>query len=116
MVSPLGRVYHLPNIWAPRASDREEALRFAINYPVQGTASDIALMAMNILELEYDMDVVMFGHDSIIVEAGEGEAVGAADQMKYVMEEVVPERMFREFGWRPAVPLVADVAVVDHWS
>src|SRR5690606_8766107 len=44
--SPLGRIRHLPDIYSPDKGVRMEAERQAINSPVQGFASDLAVIAM----------------------------------------------------------------------
>src|SRR5215471_1172578 len=46
VTSPLGRVRHLPDILSGDRGVRMEAERQAINSPVQGTASDLMLLAM----------------------------------------------------------------------
>jgi uracil-DNA glycosylase family 4 len=116
--SPIGRRRRLPDV---RSTDKEvagEAMRQAINSPVQGFASDLCLMAIGILEDHpslAEMHVRMLGqlHDSIIFEAPAEAAEDAAGVIKDVMENLPIREVF---GYEMPVPVVADVAVVQHWG
>jgi DNA polymerase I-like protein with 3'-5' exonuclease and polymerase domains len=52
-------------------------------------------------------------HDSIIFEAPAEAAEDAAGVIKDVMENLPIEQVF---GYQMPVPVVADVAVVQHWG
>lgn len=114
--SPIGRVRHLPDIFSEDDQVRGEAERQAINSPVQGLASDMMLLSMNILHEKFDpkeVRIVGTVHDSILFEARDDVALARAKEIKYVMEHLPLKRMF---GFEPTVPIVADVKVGDHWG
>lgn len=116
VTSPIGRVRRL---MAVRSSDPDvaaEAERQAINSPVQGFASDLALLAMSILEDRLDNTTCrILGnlHDSIILEVMDEHAEQTAQIVKEVMETLPIQHLF---GYRLPVPIVADVSIVQHWS
>ena len=122
VVSPIGRVRRLPDVWDGNEQRASHAERNAINSPVQGFASDIMQIAAaciegNIPGVESVPAARLVGtvHDSIIVEvpADQWEEVAAA--CKRAMEVEVPqvlERMGCEFD----VPLVADAVAGTRWG
>src|SRR5690606_37372294 len=97
VMSPLGRIRRLPDVYSPDKSLQYEAIRQAINSPVQATASDFTLAAMVILHnqlkhnTKLDAQVVGQVHDSILVECNEKTADEVASLIKEVMEQRTPE-------------------------
>ena len=122
VISPIGRVRRVPDVWDGNDRVAGAAERQAINSPVQGFASDIMQIAAACIEgtllgVEPVPGARLVGtvHDSILVEleAGRWEEVAAA--CKAAMETEVPhvlERMGCEFD----VPLIADVEVGTRWG
>lgn len=122
IISPIGRVRRVPDVWDGNDRIAGAAERQAINSPVQGFASDIMQIAAACIEGNiYGVEPVdgarLVGtvHDSILVEvdAERWEDVTAA--CRRMMETEVPhvlERMGCEFD----VPLVADAEVGSRWG
>jgi DNA polymerase-1 len=119
--SPIGRVRHLPDINSPDPKVRAEAERQAINSPVQGLASDMALAGMNLFVerlttegLSDKVSVLGLVHDAINIEADDDVAGRAMVLLKESMEDM--DNMRRLFGLDMTVPIVADVKVGRHWG
>ncbi|MFA5038020.1 MAG: DNA polymerase A family protein, partial [Candidatus Izemoplasmatales bacterium] len=120
--SPSGRRRHLPNINLDPQSSKEarrkyqEAVRYAINMPVQGFASDLKLMsAIEIDGLLYEDEAYMFGevHDSILFEIRN-------DCIDYYVPKIVnvmrhPEMLDR-LGIDLTVPIDAEAKVGQSWG
>ncbi len=119
--SPIGRVRHLPDIYSPEGGVRSEAERQAINSPVQGLASDMALAGMNLFierleERGLQDKVFLLGlvHDAINIEARDDVAAEAMVLLKESMEDM--QNMRKKFGLIMTVPVIADVKVGRHWG
>lgn len=89
----------------------------AINTPIQSTASDLTMLAMNAVYVRYkreglDAVIVGFIHDSVIVDASEAHADRAAD---ILVEEMVGVDV-SPFGFTIPVPLTADRKISTTWS
>lgn len=111
-----GRVRHLPMIDSQEEAVKQEALRQAINSPVQETASSWGVMAMAALDREVDarcMTVVGFIHDAIVLYVRKEFLEWGALTLKHYMESVPVEKYF---GWRPRIPLKADVSFGEDLS
>ena len=112
-----GHRRHLPNVYASDQGIREEALRQAVNFPIQNTASCLTAyaegMIQNILE-EDGFQSYCFGqvHDSVWLTGPMEERDQVAELVKFVMENT--GFGFLE-GEHPAlsrtVPIIADVKV-----
>lgn len=119
--SPLGRIRHLPDIHSPDKRVSAEAVRQAINSPVQATASDFTLMAM-LLTYEWGQEnniplwIIGQVHDSIMVEVDESVADEVAHKVKTIMEQDVPQEVKERFGYRFPLPLAAEVIVSQKWG
>ena len=114
--SPLGRVRHLPDIMSPDNSVRMEAERQAINSPVQATGSDITLFAMIQLQKilkPSEAAMVMTLHDGIGFEIREDKVDYYEPLIKETMENLP---LAKTFGFKPSIPLLADVEHGTHWS
>lgn len=114
--SPLGRVRHLPGVYSSDDGSVREAIRQAINSPVQATASDLMLFGMiqlhNILD-ERECFIVGTLHDGIFFECREDKVDKWTPVIKNTLENL-PIRS--TFGTELSVPIVADVDVETHWS
>lgn len=119
--SPIGRIRHLPDINSPEQGVRAEAERQAINSPVQGLASDMALAGMNLFverltERDLNGKVAVLGlvHDAINIEADDDVAGEAMVLLKESMQDM--DNMRQKFGLEMTVPIIADVKVGRHWG
>jgi uracil-DNA glycosylase family 4 len=115
VVSPLGRVRHLPDVLSRDRSVQMEAERQAINSPVQGTASDIMLFAM--IQIQKQLDpreaaMVMTLHDGIGFEVRDDKVDYYEPLIKDVMENLP---LKKTFGLDLSVPLIADVEHGQYW-
>lgn len=107
--NPLGRIRHLPNIYADNPKLRLEALRQAINFPIQSFACDIALMAITLAVANYGLKVVAFIHDALYVESTEKQAKFVPHSLRHIMTEVVPSLLQKKYGITLVVPLEVDI-------
>lgn len=117
--SPLGRVRHLPDIYSPDKSVRNEAERQAINSPVQGFASDMAVISMieiNRIFRERNIEGYCLGlvHDAINYEIRDDYLPEALPIIKDTMENM--DLVYKKFGTVVDIPIIADVAVGHHWG
>jgi len=119
--SAIGRIRHLPDINSPEKGVRAEAERQAINSPVQGLASDMAVMAMiKINETLHERDLadkaycLGLVHDAVNFEIREDVVGEVLPIIKDSMEDM--ENMRRKFGLKMALPIVADLKVGTHWG
>lgn len=103
--SPLGRRRRFPVI---TNDDLEEVRKGSINAPVQGTASDLTLLAAARL-IKEGYDVVLAVHDSLIVECDEATAEETSLYIKQVMEEVGQQYL-------PQVVWKADAELARRWG
>ena len=118
VVSPLGRIRHLPDIDSPNNAVMAEAERQAINSPVQSVASDLALLALVRLhsifqKREYEAAIIGTVHDAINFEVPAAEMAEVLPLVKSVMENPPTQRLF---GYTMRVPIVADISVGTHWG
>lgn len=121
VVSPLGRIRHLPDIYSPDKGVRAEAERQAINSPVQGFGSDLAVIAMLSINEElrrrgWDKYAHCLGlvHDAINFEIRDDYVAKVIPIIKDKMEDM--DHVYRRFGTVVDVPIVADVSVGQHWG
>lgn len=122
IVSPIGRVRRVPDVWDGNDRVAGAAERQAINSPVQGFASDIMQIAAACIEgtmrgVDPVAEARLVGtvHDSILIEVPAENWEEVTARCKAVMESEVPhvlERMGCEFD----VPLVADAEVGSRWG
>jgi DNA polymerase-1 len=123
--SPDGRRRHLPNIRHNPESSRDartkynEAVRMAINTPVQGFASDLKLMS--IIEIDEKLEdrfadsAFLFGevHDSILLEV-RNDVVEEVTKM--VLRIMNHPRILDELGIEVGVPITADAKVGQNYG
>lgn len=117
--SPLGRIRHLPDIYSPDKMVRAEAERQAINSPVQGFASDMALLAFTSITERFRQEgiaghCVGLVHDAINFEIRDDHLHRALPIIKDTMEDSGPLR--RKFGTQLKIPIVADLKIGRHWG
>lgn len=117
--SPLGRVRHLPDIYSPDQGVRAEAERQAINSPVQGFASDMAVLSMvrinqQFRELGIPAHCLGLVHDAVNFEVRDDYLAQALPIIKDTMEDVAPIR--DQFSVHIDVPIIADIQVGSHWG
>lgn len=116
--TPMGRVRHLPDIYSPDDGVRSEAERQAINSPVQGFASDMALLSLvhtarEFRELGIRAWPIGAVHDAVNFEVHQEDAERALPIIKDTMENLPLDRLF---GIHLDVPIVADLKVGKHWG
>jgi DNA polymerase-1 len=116
VASPIGRIRHLPAILSTDEGVQAEAERVAINSPVQGLASDLTVLSMVLLSGRLDHTksrIIGNVHDSVLLEATDDYADTAARIVKETMEQLP---LSRYFGFKPTVPIEADVTIGSHWG
>lgn len=106
-----GRFRKLPKIYSNKYYERLEAVRRAINTPVQGTGSDILLSAA--LEVhqtlsEYGLRIVGTVHDSILGEFYEKDTDWIVPEIQRIMAH---PKLLDVFGVELDVALEADVGI-----
>lgn len=106
-----GRFRKLPKIYSDKYFERLEAVRRAINSPVQGTGSDILLSAA--MEVQktlgpYGLKIVGTVHDSILGEMPEEDADWMVEEIHKIMAH---PKLLDVFGVKLDVALEADVGV-----
>lgn len=116
--TPMGRVRHLPDVDSPDKEVQSEALRQAINSPVQAMASDMAALSMVRIAREFRRNrltghPVGLVHDAVNFEIPDNELAVALPIIKDTMEALPLERLF---GVVLNVPIVADLKVGTHWG
>lgn len=117
--SPLGRVRNLPDIYSPDPGVRAEAERQAINSPVQGFASDLAVISMVEINRQFKEKGIQghclgLVHDAINYEIRDDHLAWALPIIKDCMEDM--DHVYRLFGTIVDIPIIADVAVGQHWG
>lgn len=122
VISPIGRVRRVPDVWDGNDKIAGSAERQAINSPVQGFASDIMQIAAACIEgTMAGVDAVpgarLVGtvHDSILVEVPIDRWEEVTAQCKHVMETEVPI-VLENLGCQFDVPLIADAEVGTRWG
>lgn len=118
VVSPIGRVRHLPDITSANDDVRAEAERQAINSPIQGFASDMALWSMVLLDNQFKelgMKASPIGavHDAVNFEIPNEELAVALPMIKHTMENLPLESTF---GVDLNVPIIADLKLGNRWG
>lgn len=116
--SPLGRIRHLPDIESPNQNIRAEAERQAINSPVQGFASDLALLSLiSVMRTFEEMGLKSFAigtvHDAINFEVPREELPIVLPIIKHTMENLPLDKLF---GLHLDVPIIADLKVGSRWG
>lgn len=118
VMSPLGRIRHLPDIYSGDPMVRGEAERQAINSPVQGFASDMTMLSMLLINDEFKAQgikghVIGTVHDALLFEIKRKHTARALPIIKNTMENLPLER---KFGVHLDVPIISDLKVGTHWG
>ena len=107
----LGRRRYIPEINSSNAQVRAAAERMAINMPVQGTAAEIATLAM--IHIQQEMDkrglksrMILQVHDELVFEVPRDEL----EEMKGLVGEIMPRAMAL------SVPLKVETSVSKNWG
>jgi len=111
VVSPLGRIRHLPLINSNDNAVRAQAERQAINSPIQSTLSDMMQLAMVIFDETYGQDIAkmfLMTHDSIALYIPIGQEELWAERMTTIMANLPLKELF---GWAPQLQFTADAEV-----
>ena len=107
-----GRFRKLPDIYSSDNYIRSKAARRAVNSPVQGTASDLLLLAAveidKTLRKPLDLSIVGTVHDSILMDVPENNVDEAVREVKRIMAH--PQAL-DIFGVSFKVPIEADVGI-----
>jgi DNA polymerase-1 len=116
--SPIGRIRHLPDINSSDSGVVKEAERQAINSPVQSFASDMAVMALVLIDKELKRRglrarSVGTVHDAINFECPEEELEEVVPLIKHYMENVPLEEWF---GVHLDIPIIGDVKIGRRWG
>lgn len=111
VVSPLGRVRHLPLIDSKNWGVKSKAQRQAINAPIQSTLSDLCMWSMVLIRERFSMEEVWLAgmtHDSIYGYIPRKYYKERLSEIKYIMENLPLDEVF---GWEPQIPFPVDVEV-----
>jgi DNA polymerase-1 len=111
-----GQRRRLPDIYSNARGVREEAIRQAVNTPIQGTSAQCTKFALGYMmghvdgtrKIPEDCYVVNEIHDELIFEVRPEEAVEAGRIIKGVMENLPTKKYF---GFELKVPMVAEVEI-----
>jgi len=117
VVSPIGRIRHLPDIMSQDKDVQAEAERQAINSPVQSLASDLMLFALVRLHALMDPSearIVGSVHDSLLFVIRDDRVAYWAPIIKSTMEDM--ETVERTFHTGITVPIIADIETGTHWG
>lgn len=107
VVSPLGRIRHLPTIRAWDKAVKAGAERQAINSPVQACLTDMMIWAIALIYDAYRNDEFMIFaviHDAMYAYVDTDKIVERTIQAKDVMQNLP----FNKFGWKPQLQFPAD--------
>lgn len=118
VVSPMGRIRHLPDIFSTEEGVMKEAERQAINSPVQAMASDMCVLSMILVDDEFKRQGIRghtlgLVHDAINFEIHNDDLDRALPIIKTTMENLP---LKRKFGVDIDIPIEADLKVGSHWG
>ena len=106
VVSPLGRVRHLPTIHANDRSVKSKAERQAINSPIQSTLADMLQWAIALIDAELGEDFQVVGniHDAMVAYVDENKVQTLIPQVLDIMGNLP----FHKLGWQPQLKFTSD--------
>jgi DNA polymerase I-like protein with 3'-5' exonuclease and polymerase domains len=111
VVSPLGRIRHLPLVDSPFWPVKSKAERQAINSPVQGTLSDVCAYGISKIRerfTEEEVWVAGMTHDSAYGYIPSEHCTERLREMKFIMENLP---LKKEFDWDAPVPFILDAEI-----
>lgn len=106
-----GAVRRLPSIYSTKRSIQREAVRQAINSPIQRFASDLGIMALWRLSRDAPQGLVMpiaFIHDALVSYAPEEHAEAVGSNVRWYMEN---NPLKEWFDVTLPLPIIADVSI-----
>jgi len=110
-----GRRLYIPEGLSDDQYTLSEADRYAVNYPVQSTASDILVLALNRIQAQADKKkwhsktrLILSVHDSILINTHKSQTSEFMAMAKAEMERPIPQLKF--------VKMFADVKVGKFWG
>ena len=107
-----GRRRYIPELKSKDTRLQARAERQAFNTVIQGSAADIMKLALvrahSCFVDEPDVNVILTVHDELVTVAPESMAEEVAEAIRVSMEDIKLEQL--------AVPLVADINIVDKWG
>jgi DNA polymerase-1 len=109
-----GRKRRLPEIKSSDWGQRGYAERQAVNHPIQGTAADIAKIAIVRVHsalCDFNAALVLQVHDEFVIEVDKDEVDDVLPLVKTAMEDIT-------LGPRPVldVPLEVNISVGNNWA
>lgn len=112
-----GNARRLLSVDSPQKSTRNEAIRQAVNMPIQGTASHYTVSAIiNLVamfkQFKLKSSLIATVHDSILINVHRKELRVVADMVRTVMSNPNNPLIY----WKAAVPFEVDIEVGDRWS
>lgn len=122
--TPLGRRRRMPQVFSGDKGLISEAKRFAVNAPIQATASDYAMLAVSLLHeyiidnnLEEHMKILLTVHDSVVLEVTEtAEWVQFATKLvRRVFTKDVVKVLKRDFDFELLAPIDIDIEVSQQY-
>ena len=107
----MGRERILDGANSKNGIERAQAMRFAVNSPIQGTQADIIKMAMieidnKILKKGWDGFMILQIHDELIFECPDDEIEKFKKAITDVMENIISLK----------VPLKVDISIGKNWG
>lgn len=122
--SPLGRRRRLLKIYSDDISERADAERKAINFPIQSFSSDLGLLGMKLFydaymsnpRLKDKVKLLWFIHDAIFFQAEEDVVDEAIALAKECLTKRTSEYIRKYFGFVVGYPIEAEAKVGDNWA
>lgn len=105
-----GLIRHLPTVWSEEEYIQAEAVRQAINSPVQEFGSTLGVMSLGRMEEEINpeyMELIGFIHDAIYAYVREEHVDWGLKTLKHFMES---NPLQETFGLNMRIPIVADAS------
>jgi len=123
IVTPLGRKRRLPAIYSEDQMEQAEAIRQAINTPVQSFCSDLGLIGMMLFHqavkedsiLKQNIKPMWFIHDEILFQAKEDYMDRAHALLKECMEQRSREYIKQHFKIDIGYPIQTDGSQGKDW-
>lgn len=123
VVTPFGRIRHLPNIHSHEDELSSRAERQAINTPIQSMAGDLTLAAMVLInkwikkeKLTDKCCIIGQIHDAILLEVDKDIIQKVGLSVKVIMEKATIKSVEKLFNVDISIPFVADIEVGKAWG
>jgi DNA polymerase I-like protein with 3'-5' exonuclease and polymerase domains len=114
VISPLGRIRHLPAIRSPDRRIRSKSERQAINSPIQSTLADMMCWAIALIEAELGETFQVVGniHDALVAYVDADKAQLLIPQAQHIMANLP----FHKVNWKPQLQFTCDAEVGPNLS